>query len=118
LLVVELLERRELLSGISWADPTQAAVGWQGGQTPASVALVPKPPTNSKAAQVQLPLVWGPNQSSSPTGEGYTPAQMQRAYGFNQIALSERTSSTRSRCRPVHRSTTPAAGKPSQSSTL
>jgi hypothetical protein len=26
-------------------------------------------------------------QSSSPAGEGYTPVQMQQAYGFNQITL-------------------------------
>jgi hypothetical protein len=36
---------------------------------------------------VQIPLVVGPNQSTGPAGEGYTPAQLQQAYGFNQITL-------------------------------
>jgi hypothetical protein len=29
----------------------------------------------------------GFNQSSSPNGEGYTPAQLRQAYGFNQVSL-------------------------------
>ena len=34
-----------------------------------------------------MPLLFSPLQSPTPAGEGYTPAQMRQAYGFNQIAL-------------------------------
>jgi hypothetical protein len=51
---------------------------WQGA---------PQTPANSKAPAVDIPLVVGPDQSSTPNGEGYTPAQLRQAYGFNQIAL-------------------------------
>jgi hypothetical protein len=106
LLLVEELEKRELLSGFS---PPASAHGLLPNNQPLTLAnqswrdgpqsltsLLPtgtgsgpiqKPPANAKTPVVQIPLVVGPNQNSSPTGEGYTPAQMQQAYGFNHITL-------------------------------
>jgi hypothetical protein len=46
-----------------------------------------KTPASGQGPLVHIPLVVGPNQSTSPVGEGYNPAQLQQAYGFNQIAL-------------------------------
>lgn len=127
-LAVELLEKRELLSGNPMPAPTHApppaaygpavpspiaeipadtllpghglpanVLGEQtsntagpawasAAQPPALAGAAQKPPTNS-TPQMQVPLLFGPNQSSSPAGEGYTPAQMQQAYGFDQIPL-------------------------------
>ncbi len=67
---------------------TLPAQAWQGGPQSTIIPGPPqKAPADSKAPLVQIPLVVGPDQSSSPVGQGYTPAQMQQAYGFNQIAL-------------------------------
>ncbi len=109
-LLVEQLERRELLSnsplpapppaapaivtlptdalppGVS-APPgvaVQSAGGWQTGAAPAFPGGATQ---TSGASRVQLPLLYRPQQSPTPAGEGYTPAQMRQAYGFNQIAL-------------------------------
>jgi len=62
----------ELSAGLSW------------GALPGPIHKIP---ANSKAPLVNIPLVVGPDQSSTPNGEGYTPAQMQQAYGFNHITL-------------------------------
>jgi hypothetical protein len=97
-LMVEQLERRELLNGTAWpgsADPLAALPDSSlPGQTWAALPPAPnnpglpqKPAVNSKGPQLQLPLVVGWNQSSSPDGEGYAPAQLRQAYGFNQIPL-------------------------------
>jgi hypothetical protein len=69
------------LPGQGWQSVAQSAAGLFGS------GLLQKAPGNAKAPLLQIPLVVGPNQSSSPNGEGYTPAQLQQAYGFNQIAL-------------------------------
>jgi hypothetical protein len=62
--------------------------GWQGtSQLPAASGPLLEAPTSSKGPMLQMPLVILPNQSSNPSGEGYTPSQLQQAYGFNQIAL-------------------------------
>lgn len=80
---------------------TQQHVGSLPGQTLSAipqplVSLLPggvlpgpaqKSPSNSKTPTVNIPLVVGPNQSATPNGLGYTPAQLQQAYGFNQIHL-------------------------------
>jgi hypothetical protein len=66
-LLVEQLERREMLSG----NP-----------------LVPAPGTVAGAGNhvVTMPIDVKSNQSSpSPNGQGYTPAQIQAAYGFDQL---------------------------------
>jgi RTX calcium-binding nonapeptide repeat (4 copies) len=99
LLFLEQLEKRELLNGSPLSSlPQKPLASTQGPALPGPVAAVPTPawavagpqqkaPATSKAPLVQLPLVVGPDQSSSPVGQGYTPAQMQQAYGFNQITL-------------------------------
>jgi hypothetical protein len=122
-LLVEQLERRELLSGSPLPVPPQhglppavslaelqansvlpgyalpGGAAWQrasnvpgqGGhaepQLPAILGPLQKSAAPGKGPVVQIPLVLGWNQSSSPNGEGYTPAQLQQAYGFNQIPL-------------------------------
>jgi hypothetical protein len=122
-LLVEQLEKRELLSSFPLPQPPQAPLasnlppalaadfapppagslfaGYAGptgsssaGPAWASVSQFPglagslqKPAAGTNAPHAHIPLVVGWNQSSSPNGEGYTPAQMQQAYGFNQIAL-------------------------------
>lgn len=71
-------------------QPDGSFVGpsWAGAsQLPALPDSLQKPTANSKGPLVQIPLLVGPNQSSSPAGEGYTPAQMRQAYGFDQITL-------------------------------
>ncbi|HLN30613.1 MAG TPA: hypothetical protein VK395_22930, partial [Gemmataceae bacterium] len=75
-LLVEQLEKRDLLSNL----PVPALPHEPPGP-------LQKPAANSKTSTVSFPLVVGPDQSSSPVGQGYTPAQMQQAYGFNQITL-------------------------------
>jgi hypothetical protein len=112
LLLVEQLEKRELLNGSPLPAPPPApnpisryladaaalaappsasnlpAQGWQGAsQLPTILGPLQKSPININGPHVQIPLVVGWNQSSSPNGEGYTPAQLQKAYGFNQIPL-------------------------------
>jgi hypothetical protein len=69
------------LPGQSWQNVPQSVAGLFGPGLPQ------KGPGDAKAPLLQIPLVVGPNQNSSPNGEGYTPAQLQQAYGFNQIAL-------------------------------
>jgi hypothetical protein len=122
LLLVEELEKRELLSGsppvsahgllpnnqppalsgLLPGTPTDsvASQSWLNGpQSPTSLFPIgtsagplQKAPVNAKTSAVQIPLVVGPNQSSSPTGEGYTPAQLRQAYGFNQIRATGQNS--------------------------
>jgi hypothetical protein len=46
-----------------------------------------KLPSDGKFPAFSSTLILGPLQSASPSGEGYTPAQLQQAYGFNQITL-------------------------------
>src|SRR5262249_7597206 len=66
------------LPGQSWSDvPQSLAIG----------GLPQKPSVKAKGPLLQIPLMLGLNQSSSPNGEGYTPVQLQQAYGFNQIHL-------------------------------
>jgi hypothetical protein len=69
------------LPGPAWLNAPQAAAGLFGPGLPQ------KTPGNARAPLLQIPLVVGPDQSASPAGEGYTPAQLRQAYGFNQIAL-------------------------------
>jgi hypothetical protein len=75
-------------------DVAQPPVGTPSSQAWQSVAQLPgllnplkNTPVAGQGPLVQIPLVVGPNQSTSPVGEGYTPAQLRQAYGFNQIAL-------------------------------
>src|SRR4051812_42709074 len=56
------------LPGPSWQSVGQSAAGLFGSGLPQ------KAPANAKGPLLQIPLVVGPNQSSSPSGEGYTPA--------------------------------------------
>jgi hypothetical protein len=122
-LLVEQLERRELLSGSPLPVPPQHSLppavslaelqansvlpgyalpggaawlpvsnvpgqSWHGEpQLPAILGPLQNSAAPSKGPFVQIPLVLRWNQSSSPNGEGYTPAQLQQAYGFNQIPL-------------------------------
>jgi hypothetical protein len=118
-LLVEQLEKRELLNGsplpvpppqpspISHylADSLLPDYALPGGIAPPAAGNVPAPPWQGASQQpailgplqkaaapgkglfVQIPLVVRWNQSSGPNGEGYTPAQLQQAYGFNQIPL-------------------------------
>jgi RTX calcium-binding nonapeptide repeat (4 copies) len=62
----------------------QPPVGLSSGGIPGPIQ---KSPANSKAPAVNMPIVVGPDQSTTPNGQGYTPAQMRQAYGFNQITL-------------------------------
>jgi subtilase family serine protease len=112
LLWVEQLEKRELLNGSPMpalpqtsspishylaeaaslaappADSNGPAQGWAGAsQLPGIFGPLQKTPVPSNGPLVSLPLVVAPNQSASPDGEGYTPAQLAQAYGFNQIKL-------------------------------
>jgi hypothetical protein len=107
---VEQLEKRELLNGSPLplphavnpftASPAQVAsltsplvnkaspASWQGAsQQPTSFGLPQQAQAASQGPMAQIPLVILPNESSSPNGEGYTPSQLQQAYGFNQITL-------------------------------
>jgi hypothetical protein len=68
-------------SGRSWQSVSQTASGLFGPGLPQ------KAPADAKGPLVQVPLMVGFNQSSSPNGEGYTPAQLRQAYGFNQVSL-------------------------------
>lgn len=78
----------EALPGTSGQPSGNLPAGaWQGPLQTPSTPAAQKPPANRNAVLAELPLVVGPLQSSSPAGEGYTPAQMRQAYGFNQIAL-------------------------------
>jgi hypothetical protein len=107
-LLVEHLEKRELLNASPLPAPPIGSLFPQqtsviplanpptvpdGLQSPAGISWesppdpIQKPPANSKAIAVNIPLIVGPDESSSPVGEGYTPAQLQQAYGFNKIAL-------------------------------
>jgi hypothetical protein len=84
-----LLPGYALPSGVSrQAVSNLPSQGWQGApQLPAILGPLQHASVPGKGPFVQIPLVLGWNQSSSPNGEGYTPAQLQQAYGFNQIKL-------------------------------
>jgi hypothetical protein len=93
-LLVEQLEKRELLSNAPLPTPPPGLPANYHGPAllpadfmpPASIpGLVPKGRAMGKTPVVTLPLDAGPIFSSTPVG--YTPAQMQQAYGYNQIPL-------------------------------
>ncbi len=68
-LLLEQLESREMLSGNP--PPRDFPLGDM------------TPPTGNPG--VTMPIAIGPQQSPSPNGQGYTPAQIQQAYGFDQL---------------------------------